>query len=431
MNDNIISLCKSKTEPEFPNYPDTKTLPNGKIQIINTADNLAVLCEHVGFKPAINKMNDKVLLNPELPQGVQTFADLKSMLISQASKSGLPKGAIDDHIMVLCAKNTVHPVKAWIEKDTWDGTNRVDAVLESLNFREKELSIKVMKHWLVSGIAALYEPYFSNKIIPIIQGGQSWTKTAAIYRFCCIQNIAGTAFLTGKSINPKSRDSIQRVLSSWIVELGEFESTSKSENGPLKAFFTEDADTVRFAYATELGTKKRQTIFIGTVNESEFLTDKTGNRRYMVLPLLGPTDMDSLNSLLGWEFHKGSLKLVDESKIRQFWLEVKSLYDGGYGWVLPDDIADQAEALNGEFLVSDPLEEKFNKLISFNSGDERVLYTSSDICEMMRLNSLTYAPQIGKILNSRFPNCKTRRRINGIVNRVYILPKIRLRREQV
>jgi predicted P-loop ATPase len=431
MTNNIIPLCNDAAVPEYPNYPQVRVNENGSTKVFNTSKNLAALCEYIGFKPALNRMNYSVLISPDLAPDIKSFKDLESVLISEASISGLPEKAIKSHLDSLCEKNSIHPVREWIEKESWDGVKRIDSVLKALNFREEKLSIEVMKHWLVSAIAALYEPIFSSKVIPILHGGQSWTKTAAIYRFCNIPSVQGTPFLSGKSINPNSRDSIQRSLSSWIVELGEFESTSKAENGALKAFFTEDADTVRYAYSSELVTKPRQTVFIGTVNESEFLTDKTGNRRYMVLPLAGPTDMDTINALLGWEFHSGSVRLIDESKIRQFWLEVKSLYDNGFGWVLPDEIANQAEELNQEYLVSDPLEDDFDALISFSSDDEKVPYTPSDICRLMKVNPHTNSSQLGKLLSSRFPNCKTRRRVNGEVKRVYLLPKIRLKRRRV
>lgn len=431
MKDDIETTNNENAKPACPIYPDTKLLKNGGQQVLNTAENLSTLCEHIGFKPTLNKMNYSVHIDPEMDPYIQTYNDLKSALISEASKSGLPKSAIEDHLHTLCEKNSIHPIQEWIERDSWDGVKRIELVLKALNFREVELSTQVMLHWLVSAIAALYEPRFSTKITPILQGGQSWTKTAAIDRFCNILNVQGTAFLTGKNINPNSRDSIQKVLSSWIVELGEFESTSKAESGVLKAFFSDDSDTVRFAYTPQLATKRRQTVFIGSVNESEFLTDQTGNKRYMVLPLTGPTDMDSLNSILGWEFHKGSVKLVDESKLRQFWLEVKSLYESGHGWVLPSSIADQAEELNKEYLVTDPIEEKFDKCISFDSYSVKIPYNPSDICELIGLNPIKYASQVGKFLTTRYPDCKTRVRIDGNVKRVYMLPKIRLKKERV
>ncbi len=254
-------------------------------------------------------------------------------------------------------------------------------------------------------------------------------KTAGIYRFSAINNIQGKCFLTGKHINPDSKDSKQVVLSSWIVELGEFESTTKMESGPLKAFFTEESDTVRYAYVTQLDSKPRQTVFIGTVNGTDFLRDKTGNRRFMVLPQAGPTDIESLNSILGWKYSNGSLQLEDDSKIRQFWLEVKNLYDNGHGWILPKKLADQAEDLNKDFLELDPLEERFHKYIEFDKTSPKEKYNPSELCEMIGLNPMIHAKKMGRYLSHNFPNSKARRRINGKSTRLYLLPKIKLRRD--
>ncbi len=174
MTTNIVSLSKTSSKTKAPDYPDTKLLKNGNIRVLNTSNNVLALCDYIGFKPAINKMNYSILIDPDINPDIKTVDDLKSILISEASKSDLPKAAIEDHLYTLCTRNTVHPVKDWIERDTWDGVKRVDSVLEAFNFKHKKLSIAVMKHWLVSAIAALVEEIFSTKIIPIIQGEQSW-----------------------------------------------------------------------------------------------------------------------------------------------------------------------------------------------------------------------------------------------------------------
>ncbi|MFC1234443.1 hypothetical protein [Vibrio sp. F74] len=42
-----------------------------------------------------------------------------------------------------------------------------------------DLEIAMLK-WLIAVIACLYDQFFSNKLVPVLQGGQSFMKTTFI-----------------------------------------------------------------------------------------------------------------------------------------------------------------------------------------------------------------------------------------------------------
>lgn len=78
--------------------------------------------------------------------------------------------------------------------------------------------------------------------------------------------------------------------------------------------------------------KPRQTVFIATVNEAEFLKDTTGNSRFATIELTGSINMDRVNELLGYQWNNGRLKRTEPEKLSQFWLEVKHYYESGESW---------------------------------------------------------------------------------------------------
>ena len=49
----------------------------------------------------------------------------------------------------------------------------------------------------------------------------------------------------GQWIDPKDKDTMLRCTSAWIVELGEIETTLRSDLERLKAFITAEADEYR------------------------------------------------------------------------------------------------------------------------------------------------------------------------------------------
>ena len=61
------------------------------------------------------------------------------------------------------------------------------------------------------------------------------------------------------------------------------ENLNKTELGSLKALITQSAIKLRKAYGIFNESFVRRASFVGSVNEVEFLTDPTGNRRYLVV----------------------------------------------------------------------------------------------------------------------------------------------------
>lgn len=69
----------------------------------------------------------------------------------------------------------------------------------------------------------------------------------------------------------------------WIVEAAELTFMSKSTTEQVKSFITARKDTIRFKYKKYSNDIYRQFVMLGTTNNIEFLTDKTGNRRFLIV----------------------------------------------------------------------------------------------------------------------------------------------------
>ena len=67
----------------------------------------------------------------------------------------------------------------------------------------------------------------------------------------------------------------------WIVEAAELTFMSKSTTEQVKSFITARKDTIRFKYKKYSNDIYRQ--FVMLTNNIEFLTDKTGNRRFLIV----------------------------------------------------------------------------------------------------------------------------------------------------
>jgi hypothetical protein len=335
---NVVLLNKSNNpvinEIVTPEFPHIRPRNSGTPLILNTANNLAVLLDHLGIKGVLNEMTFELeVLQDGKPS--KSIEAVRSKIISAMSIYDMPRQAIEDHLTALSESNLYHPVRDWLDSGEWDGVQRVKTIIECLNGLNPEIAWIIMSRWLVGCVASLYEPRFKSKLTPILQGDQSFMKTAFIDR---IANMLPRAFLEGAELNPGNKDSVLYAIRSFIVELGELERTTKSKfanQGSIKAFLTKEVDTVRPPFAKNDVRKPRKTHFIASVNGTEFLKDDTGNSRYGVIEIGSPIDMDKVNELLGWEYDgTGTLKQPHPERLKQFWLEVKSMYQKGYGWML-------------------------------------------------------------------------------------------------
>lgn len=322
---------QAKYDRRFMKFPDVIASHNGNDKVLNTAENLAAMLTHLGYTIQKNAMTLEVEVTSFDESTFCSLDSIKSELISWSQRLGLPKVAIEDHIVALAEKNSVHPIKSWLDSGEWDGVNRVSEVISCFNAKSSYLAELILTRWITGCVASLYEETFSSKLVPVLQGEQSYMKTSAISRMC---SVVPNAFLEGAELDPDNKDSVLSVIKSFVVELGELERTSKNSQGSLKAFITKSKDTVRPPYGRTEIHKQRQTNLIATVNGTDFLKDETGSSRYGVIELGSAINIDGLNQLLGWSYNNGRIKLTNPELLKQFWLEIKCFYDRGDSWNL-------------------------------------------------------------------------------------------------
>ena len=112
----------------------------------------------------------------------------------------------------------------------------------------------------------------------------------------------------GQYIDTHDKDTTRRCTSAWIVELGELETTLRSDLERLKAFITAERDEYRLPYGRADQIQARRTSLIATCNTERFLIDPTGSRRFWTVPV-----------------EKIDLDRLAEFDALQLWAEVKDL----------------------------------------------------------------------------------------------------------
>ncbi|MFQ2197540.1 VapE domain-containing protein [Aeromonas hydrophila] len=346
---------------------------------LKTSTNLWAVLEHKGWACRYNAM----IATPELMTAEgrrlgKTDEGQRSALVDACQRAEVPDAAIDEHLIALCQLNSYHPVREWLEGGEWDGVPRVASVIKTLNANDPAYAEAIIRPWLVAAVAAAFhQGPFISKLIPVLQGDQSFKKSAWIQRLASVvEGAVGSG-----SLDPQNKDSVIRACSCWVFELAELESTTKGEAGRLKDFITQAEDRYRAPYGRTTTSKKRQTVFFATVNGTDFLKDQTGNARFAVIEMAAPADMDKLNELLGWTWNAGRLELNAPECLRQFWLEVKADYDAGASWYLDEATSKQAATANDTHTDKGPHYETIVDRHLARPMQSARWFTAADLCE--------------------------------------------------
>lgn len=234
-----------------------------------------------------------------------------------------------------------HPIKRLIEAEQWDGQKRIDNFLcHALKCEDTPYTREVSRLIFAGGIHRIYNPGCKFDSVPVLIGRQGEGKSTAV-RLLAIQDQFYTDTFT-----IEGKDGMETITGKWICELSELLALTKArEVESIKSFLSRQMDHYRRAYERKAADYPRQCVFIGTTNQPQFLTDKTGNRRFLPVRVHGN----------GYELIRREQEL--RAYIRQCWAEAKTLYDQNALPPFPDPkllsqiTKEQAEAVEEDYRV--------------------------------------------------------------------------------
>lgn len=220
---------------------------------------------------------------------------------------------LDDALRIVFAENVYNPVKDIIEATKWDGKLRIKHMLTKwLKADDDSYVQEVSRLIFAGGIHRLYNPGCKFDDMPVLVGLQGSGKSSFVNWLALKEDF----FREVKEI--EGQKGIEALEGAWICEMGELLALTKTkEVEAVKAYITCRVDTYRKPFDTRVTDHKRQCVFIGTTNKMEFLTDKTGNRRYYPV----------ICNCTGYELYNNKEEI--QADILQAWAEAKHLYVQG------------------------------------------------------------------------------------------------------
>ena len=221
------------------------------------------------------------------------------------------------------ARRRSHPVREWLERLEWDGRERLgDWLIRYCRAQDSRLVRAIGRAWIIQAVARAMKPGCKADLVLILQGLQGCRKSTTC-------KVLGGEWFRDSDIDLGSKDRYSSLEGAWIYELGELDAMRKADARALKAFVSSQTDSYRPAYGRNTRDVPRNTVFVGTTNDHEFLVDATGSRRFGAVAV-GQCDPEALAE--------------DRD---QLFAEALVAYHAGEPWYLDDaaenDRAEQAE----------------------------------------------------------------------------------------
>ena len=186
-----------------------------------------------------------------------------------------------------------HPFRYYLKHlPKWDGQNHILAMSVSVSVKghvqEQMLFAEYLTKWLVGMVAGWVDESVVNNVILVLIGEQGSYKTTW-FNYLLPPELSNY-FYTKTNAQRMGRDDLLTLAQYGLVCCEELDTMRPSELNQLKAAVTMPSIDERAAYAHFHEHRKHIASFCGTGNNVQFLSDPTGNRRWL------PFEVESIES---------------------------------------------------------------------------------------------------------------------------------------
>lgn len=190
---------------------------------------------------------------------------------------------INEMVECMSFDNQRDPVQEFLARlPVWDGKERLRTVFQRHMGAPDRPSIReVMPLIMMAIIRRTKTPGYKFDLMPIIEGKQGLGKSSFFRLLMPDEDWFGE----GPKMNEEPKRLLSQIGGKLVVEFGELVGMSKQNIDAVKKLITQQVDEYIANYDRKKTRAPRRCVFIGTVNNSQYLRDLTDNRRFPVVPV--------------------------------------------------------------------------------------------------------------------------------------------------
>lgn len=288
--------------------------------------------KHLYAMPLVNKTDGDMVGDHHIDL-VRAFIDSPGKPIGSGYGLKLGMGDTGSALGLVARGNSYHPIRRFLKKQQWDGKPRVESFfVDYLASPDNIYTREASRLMFLGAVTRVFEPGHKFDTAIILESEQGTGKSTLI-------SILGmrrwSSELSSEDFGNQQK-MVESMQGNWLIELPELKGVGKADANTLKAFISGQKEEVRMAYARTVQPFYRQCIFIGSTNDTQYLIDTTGNRRFLPI-VVNKTKYDMID-LDGFE-----------AEVEQFWAEAYQMYldlrkNHPHG-TLPLTLSPEAEAI--------------------------------------------------------------------------------------
>ena len=266
---------------------------------------------------------------------------------------------IDDALALDAEKHCFHPIQEYLNSLTWDNIARIDTLLiDYFGAVDNSYTRAAIRKTLCAAVTRVFRPGTKFDMVLVLVGKQGTYKSTFVRKL-------GMEWFSDTFSTFQGKESFEQLRGAWLVEMAELSGLKKAEVETIKQFISKNDDMYRPAYGRTVETYKRQCVFFGTTNDSDFLHDPSGNRRF------NPVNID---------LEKATKSVKDDltqDEVDQIWAEACCLVKNGEKLYFDDEeseLAKESQVLHSAIDERTGLVEKYLNRLLPEDWDKKDLY---------------------------------------------------------
>lgn len=201
------------------------------------------------------------------------------------------KEMIYDAITKVSRENVFDSAVDYLHSVKWDGEGRLDTWLSKVYaVPENDYYKAVGSNWMKGLVKRLMFPGCKFDYVVVLEGEQGIKKSTSLA-------VLGSPISGDRSwhvettMSTDSKDFFMQFEGKAIIEFSEGETLSRTEVKKMKAIITMQSDKYRPPYERLSKEFPRRCVFAMTTNQTEYLKDETGNRRWLPVACTGDANI--------------------------------------------------------------------------------------------------------------------------------------------
>ena len=302
-----------------------------------------------------------------------TTSDVNDIVCDCSAESGLQITARE--VMAVLQSHRipdVHPLREYVNNcppyDPSQHPNWIAWLAKQVRVEggeaEQELWIKTFRKWFVAMVASWLSDEVVNQQVLVLIGKQGIFKTTWLEHLLPPELRAYSCKMANST--QLNKDERLRIAEYGLIALDEIDAMSAKELNVMKSVITASDISERAAYGYTKERRIRLASFCASGNKQEFLTDLTGNRRWL------PFVAESINN-----------PFYITLPYQQIYAEAKYLIEIGFQYWFDLDDIDELEAHNDDFRAQENEEQLLAVYFDVPEAGSGTFMTTAEISDKL------------------------------------------------